>query len=127
MSKKDELISKLIPSLKYQIKEIKESYDAMDEVSWNDQQGVIITGSEAELFVKLIESTQQISQPSEVMPSDSILKNQLIEKYQSFTKFVLRYTKDIIESQRCRELLNEIDDIEAQIRMQESKLKQLNK
>ena len=70
MSKKDELISKLIPSLKYQIKEIKESYDAMDEVSWNDQQGVIITGSEAELFVKLIESTQQTSQSSEVIPSD---------------------------------------------------------
>ena len=71
----------------------------------------------------ILSEYKQISQPSEVMPSDLILKNQLIEKYQSFTKFVLRYTKDIIESQRCRELLNEIDDIEAQIRTQESQLK----
>lgn len=46
-------------------------------------------------------------------------ERELIEKYQFFVKWVLRYTKDIIESQRGRELLFEIDKVEADIRASE--------
>jgi hypothetical protein len=47
----------------------------------------------------------------------------LIERYQFFTKWVLRYTKDIIESQRGRELLQDIDEIEMKIRQAETPVK----
>jgi hypothetical protein len=80
IGKTDELISKLISSLEYQIKEIKVLHDTMDEVSWNDQQGVIITGIEAEFIIsKLtghvdnepISSLKEQIKKEETLPSDA--------------------------------------------------------
>lgn len=45
---------------------------------------------------------------------------ELIEKYQAFTKWILRHDKDIAKSQRGFDHLMEIDKIEKQIRQLES-------
>lgn len=54
------------------------------------------------------------------MKTETEILYNLISKYQSFTKWVLRHDKDIAESQRGKDHLREIDEIEAQIKQLET-------
>lgn len=52
-------MKELIKKIKRQVKEIKDSDMAMEENSWNNQDGVLITGTEAELIIAALESSQE--------------------------------------------------------------------
>jgi len=54
-----DLKDQLIEKLRRRIFDIKNYEEPMDSVGWGAQEGVLITGEEAELFIKLLESAQE--------------------------------------------------------------------
>lgn len=51
---------KLIKNLKRRINFMEEDDEDMDYCSWNYQEGILITGNEAKLFLELLIEKQQL-------------------------------------------------------------------
>ena len=82
-----DLKDQLIEKLRRRIFDINNYEEPMDSVGWGAQEGVLITGKEAELFIKLLEYSQEEKTPvvtdEEIESMLNLVTHEFVKEYVS--------------------------------------------